>query len=411
MNDKFATPKGSRLQIGVFGRTNAGKSTLLNALSRQEIAIASETPGTTTDPVEKAIELSPLGPVLFVDTGGIDDESALGSVRIERTRRVLERVDVALIAVDATLGDGAWGRFEEELYSRITTPKLVVVNKVDAASPEALESLRSLLLERGAEFVLVSAERDFQAGLGVPSVREALTKLVPEELLSPPPLASDLVPRGSLVVLVAPIDKAAPKGRLILPQVQTIRDLLDGGDGCLVVQPDGLSAALESLKTPPGLVVTDSQAFGRVSEIVPRAVPLTSFSILFARQKGDLQTALAGARAIDALTEDSRVLIAEACAHHPVEEDIGTVKIPRALRKKIGEGLTIERSQGRDFPEVEELRRFDLVVHCGACVFNRREMTSRVARAASAGVPITNYGLTLAKLNGILDRAVEPFGV
>ena len=408
----FSAPKSVRLQIGVFGRRNVGKSATLNALTRQDFAIVSDVPGTTADPVEKAMELAPLGPVLLIDSAGVDDEGALGAERVAKTRRVFDRVDVGAIVVDSSLGADAWGAFETEIadeLARRKVPTLVVWNKVDLAAPasEAREAVR----RRGLPTVETSATLDGAGKLGSPKIREALAKLTPEDFLTPPPLVADLVPRGELAVLVAPIDEAAPKGRLILPQVQTIRDLLDGECGCVVARPELLASALERLKSPPALVVVDSQAFKTVAEIVPRSIPLTSFSILFARRQGDLRTAVDGARRIAELAPDSRVLIAEACSHHATDDDIGTVKLPRWLRARVGETLRIERTQGRDFPTVEELRRFDLIAHCGACSLNRREMSARLGRAAEAGVPITNYGTAIAFLNGILERAVEPFGL
>lgn len=412
MTATFSAPKSVRLQIGVFGRRNVGKSSTFNALTRQDIAIVSDAPGTTTDPIEKAMELPPLGPVLLIDSAGVDDEGALGAERVAKTRGVFDRVDVGLIVVDSTLGAGAWGPFEEKIadeLARRSVPALVVWNKTDSAAPDegAVEAVR----RRGLTTVETSAVRDGAGKSGSPKIREALTRLAPEEFFAAPPLVADLVPPGELAVLVAPIDAAAPKGRLILPQVQTIRDLLDGGRGCVVVQPELLAAALDRLKTPPALVVVDSQAFKTVAEIVPRSIPLTSFSILFARRGGDLRTAVDGARRIAELSPDSRVLIAEACSHHATDDDIGTVKLPRWLRERVGETLQIERAQGRDFPTVDELRRFDLILHCGACSLNRREMAARLGRAAEAGVPITNYGTAIAFLNGILERAVEPFGL
>ncbi len=406
------TPKGFRLHVGVFGRRNVGKSSTLNALTRQNVAIVSDVPGTTTDPIEKAFEMAPLGPLLLIDAAGIDDDGELGWERVAKTRAVFDRTDVGIVVVDATRGQDAWGVFEDEIVSELTrrnVPILVAFNKTDSARPDA--GIVAELEAKKTPFVEFSARNDAAAKSGSPKIREALTKLAPEEFLTPPPIVSDLVAPGEFVVLVTPIDKEAPKGRLILPQVQTIRDLLDGDVGCVVVKENLLQAALDRSPTPPALVVTDSQAFKTVAEIVPRSVPLTSFSILFARQKGDLKTLIDGARAIDALTAESRVLIAESCSHHPIEEDIGTIKIPRLLRAKAGETLVVERAQGGDFPTVDELRRFDLIVHCGGCVANRRAMLTRIGRALEAGVPTTNYGLALARLNGILERAVEPFGI
>jgi len=394
------TPKSLRLHIGLFGRRNAGKSSLLNALVRQQVAIVSEVAGTTTDPVEKPMELLPIGPVLFIDTAGIDDVGALGRLRVEKTRKVLDRTDVGLIVVDA-------GRFEEferamlhELRDR-NVPAIVVFNKSDLAKPQAASQQE--LQQTQTPYVETVAPE----GRGMLELREALIRAAPEEIINAPPIASDLVPPGELAVLVVPIDLEAPKGRLILPQVQTIRDLLDGDAYCTVVKERELREALDRLRRPPALVVTDSQAFLKVAGDTPADVKLTSFSILFARQKGDLTQFVAGALAIDDLKPGDRVLICEACTHHPIGEDIGRVKIPRWLRQYVGGELSFTTVQGRDFPD--DLSEHKLVVHCGACMFNRREMLTRMLRCRKAGVPICNYGMTIAYTLGIFDRALEPF--
>lgn len=407
----ISVPKGNRLHIGAYGRCNVGKSSTLNALTRQRLAIVSDAPGTTTDPVEKDVEILPLGPVRLIDTAGIDDEGVLGKERAAKTRETFGRVDVALIVLDATREDSAWGLPEEELveeFRRRNVPIAVLVNKSDAVADSVVDRLVSLAQSKGCSALAFSANDPDSSKYGIARFREVLTRLVPEECLSSPPIVSDLVPPGEFVVLVTPIDKEAPKGRLILPQVQTIRDLLDAQLGVAVVQEDMLAEALKRVR--PALVVTDSQAFRNVASIVPESIALTSFSILFARQKGDIQTLIAGARSIGSLGVSSRVLIAEACAHHPVEEDIGTVKIPRLLRAKFGDDLRVDHVQGRDFPSVDDLRAYDLIVHCGACMFNRREMATRIARALEARTPITNYGLTIAYLTGVFDRAVKPLG-
>jgi [FeFe] hydrogenase H-cluster maturation GTPase HydF len=394
------TPKSLRLHIGLFGRRNAGKSSLLNALTRQQVAIVSEVAGTTTDPVEKPMELLPIGPVLFIDTAGIDDTGALGRKRVEKTRKVLDRTDVGLIVVDA-------GRFEEferamlhELRDR-NVPAIVVFNKADLAKPPAA-SQQELQQSQTPYVETVAPE-----GRGMIELREALIRAAPEEIINAPPIASDLVPPGELAVLVVPIDLEAPKGRLILPQVQTIRDLLDGDAYCMMVKERELREALGRLRRPPALVVTDSQAFREVARDTPPDVKLTSFSILFARQKGDLSQFVAGALAIDDLKPGDRVLVCEACTHHPIGEDIGRVKIPRWLRQYVGGELDFTTVQGRDFPD--DLSEHKLVIHCGACMFNRREVLSRMLRCRKAGVPICNYGMTIAYTLGIFDRALEPF--
>ncbi len=394
------TPKGFRLHIGLFGRRNVGKSSLLNALTRQQVAIVSEVAGTTTDPVEKPMELLPIGPVLFIDTAGIDDVGALGAQRVEKTRKVLDRTDVGLIVVDA----GQFGEFERAILRELrerNIPAIVVFNKSDIALPPA-DAKQELKQSQTAHVETVARE-----GRGVLELREALIRAVPDEFIHAPPIVSDLVPAGELAMLVVPIDLEAPKGRLILPQVQTIRDLLDGDAYCMVVKERELRDALERLRRPPALVVTDSQAFLKVAGDTPPEVKLTSFSILFARQKGDLSQFVAGALAIEQLRPGDRVLICEACTHHPIGDDIGRVKIPRWLTQYVGGKLEFTTVQGRDFPD--NLAEHQLVVHCGSCMFNRREMLTRMLYCRRAGVPISNYGMTIAYTLGIFDRALEPF--
>ncbi len=394
------TPKGLRLHIGLFGRRNVGKSSLLNALTRQEVSIVSAVAGTTTDPVEKPMELLPLGPVLFIDTAGVDDVGALGAQRVERTRRIFERTDVAVIVAEA----GQWGEFEEALleeFTRRATPVVIVLNKRDLGSPDAA------LCDRLAQRKLRCVETVASRGDGLPDLREALIRSAPDDFVNTPAIVTDLVPPGELAVLVVPIDKEAPKGRLILPQVQTIRDLLDGDAYCLVVKERELRDALARLNRPPALVVTDSQAFLKVAADTPPEIPLTSFSILFARFKGDLVEMVRGATAIDRLRPGARVLIAEACSHHPIGEDIGRVKIPRWLTQYVGGKLEFATVAGHDFPP--DLADYQLVIHCGACVQNRREVLSRILQCRRAGVPITNYGLAIAFSLGIFERALEPF--
>ena len=401
----LSTPKGMRLFIGLFGRRNAGKSSLLNALTGQSLAIVSPRAGTTTDPVEKAMELLPLGPVVLIDTAGVDDEGELGSLRVDKTRRAFERTDLAIVVAEA----GQWSRFEEELVDEFThrrTPLVVAFNKVDLtpiphAAPDA--ALLAQLRERGAAVVSLSA----RTGQGLDDLRSALIERAPESHFGDRPLLADLVGPGRLALLVTPIDKQAPRGRLILPQVQTIRDLVDGQAHALVTTTDALPGALEHLKAPPAIVVTDSQAFREVEALIPKDQPLTSFSILFARLKGDLATQAQGARAVDRLRPGDRVLVAEACAHHPSQEDIGRVKIPRWLNQKVGGELNFTTVQGRDFPD--DVTPYSLVIHCGACTFNRRAMIARIEQCRRQNVPISNYGLVIAALNGILDRALKPF--
>lgn len=395
-----AAPKGMRLHIGIFGRCNVGKSSLLNAITRQQVSIVSEVAGTTTDPVEKPMELLPLGPVLFIDTAGIDDSGALGEKRLQKTRIVLDRTDLAVLVALAK----GWGAYEEKILKELTArkaPVVVVFNKVDLEEPDPalLEALRSQKLT-----VLQTVACD---STGILELREALLKTAPADFIEGRSILSDLVGAGELAVLVVPIDKEAPKGRLIFPQVQSIRELLDVNAMCMVVKEHELRAALAGLKRPPKLVVTDSQAFLKVVADTPKTTLMTSFSILFSRFKGDLAEQVKGAMAVERLVPGDRVLIAEACCHHPIGEDIGRVKIPHWLNQYVGGPLKFTNIQGHDFPA--DLSAYKLVVHCGACMWNRREMLGRIVKCQQAGVPITNYGLVIAYSLGIFERALGPF--
>lgn len=388
------TPRANRLHIGIFGKRNSGKSSLVNALTGQEIALVSDVAGTTTDPVYKAMEIDGIGPCVFIDTAGFDDSGELGLLRVEKTKRAAEKTDIALLLCNDT--EIAMEMEWFALLKRQKTPVVVVVNKADMLADK--EALCTLLKERcGTLPIIVSAKEK----TGLDQIRGEIIRLLPEDYEGKS-ITGDLVKAGDTVLLVMPQDIQAPKGRLILPQVQTLRDLLD--KKCIVVSTtaDQLQAALASLAVPPALIITDSQVFKTVCEQKPEASKLTSFSILFADHKGDLPFFIESAAVIGALTEDSRVLIAEACTHAPQSEDIGRVKLPRLLRQRIGEGLSVTVVRGADFPA--DLSGYDLIVHCGACMFNRKHVLARVQRARAAGVPMSNYGVVLAYLSGILDE-------
>lgn len=395
------TPKGSRLHIAIFGRRNAGKSSLINALTSQDIALVSDVPGTTTDPVYKAMEILPIGPVMIIDTAGIDDVGDLGALRVERTMQVLNKTDLAVIVIEPE--DGVTN-FEAELIKEIrkrNVPIAGVINKSDLM-PVASDKVAVWSDALDLPLFTISAK----TGQGIEELKRTMIKLAPDDWEGPQ-LIGDLVSPGDTVVLVVPIDLAAPKGRLILPQVQTIRDLLDNDVCAIVVKERELKEALENLKNPPSLVVTDSQEFMKVGADTPPGVMLTSFSILLARHKGDLETLVAGAKAIESLQPGDKVLISEGCTHHRQADDIGKVKIPRWLRQAVGGELEFEWVSGGTFPA--DLAKYKLIVHCGACMLNRREMLYRLAMAREAGIPIVNYGLLIAQIHGILYRALAPF--
>lgn len=395
------TPGSSRLHIGIFGRTNSGKSAFINAFTKQEVSIVANVAGTTTDPVYKAMEVHPLGPCIIIDTAGFDDASELGERRVEKTRLAAEKTEIAVILI---AGEDTADSEEElhwyQFFKKKNTPVLLVVNKADIRdNTDAL--LAQIKRETGEDALLVSAK----TGEGMDAFREALIRKLPEDYGSRM-ITGKLVQEDDLVLLVMPQDIQAPKGRLILPQVQTIRELLD--KKCLVmsVTTDKLVPALAALKEPPKLIITDSQVFGYVYEHKPAESMLTSFSVLFAAYKGDLPYYVEGAKQIDALTPDSKVLIAECCTHAPLTEDIGREKIPRMLRKRFGESLSVEVVSGTDFPK--ELSCYDLIIQCGSCMFNRKYVMSRIERAKEQQVPMTNYGVTIAHLTGILDKIILP---
>ncbi len=389
-----ATPSANRLHIGVFGKTNSGKSSLINALCGQQVSIVADVPGTTTDPVMKAMELSPLGPCVFMDTAGFGDESKLGAARMEKTKQAAKKADLALLLM--TKEGLADELFWYETLKEQGCPVLFVVNKEELCEDKA--AFAGVLKERtGKTPLFVSAKN----GTGLESLKEALARAVPESF-GERRILGELVKTNDLVLLVMPQDIQAPKGRLILPQVQTLRELLDRKCITMCVTTDRLEAALSSLAAPPKLIVTDSQVFSYVYEKKPKESLLTSFSVLFAAYKGDLPYYMEGAKLLQSLTEQSKVLIAECCTHAPLAEDIGRVQLPRVLRKRIGEGLTVDIVSGTDFPA--DLRGYDLVIQCGACMFNRTYVMSRIQQARAQSVPMTNYGVAIAALAGILDK-------
>lgn len=394
------TLKSMKVHIGIFGKRNVGKSSILNALTKQDISIVSETAGTTTDPVEKSMELLPLGPVLFVDTAGIDDVGALGLKRVEKTKKIIDRIDLAIIVCDSR----GFDTFEEKLieeFNKRKTPFIIVVNKID--EKEITQNAIDKIKEYKVQIIKTSALN----GEGIDDLKQAIINNVPEEFFADNSIASDLLNAGETAILVVPIDLEAPKGRLILPQVQTIRDLLDNDSIAIVTKERELRRTLDNLKTPPKIVITDSQAFLKVSADVPKNVKLTSFSILFARFKGELNEFVKGTLAIENLKSGDKVLICESCTHHAIGDDIGRVKIPRWLTQYTGKKLEFVHYAGHDFPE--NIKDYALIIHCGACMTNKREILSRILKAKQANVPITNYGLTIAYSLGIFERALEPF--
>lgn len=432
------TPRAGRLHIGIYGRRNAGKSSLINALTGQDIALVSDAPGTTTDPIYKSMELHPVGPVVFIDTAGFDDEGTLGRLRVERTEGVVDKTDVGIIVIDSEVlekaAPAAAVLAEEKLWAEKlaekNVPLIFVLNKCDETqvpgednSPATAEAADAGLQDHDRDEVATddaaAAAIAELAGkwpvikvsalhkTGIEELRKAIEQSVPEDFLREK-ILGDMVEEGGLVLLVMPQDIQAPKGRLILPQVQTLRELLDRKCTAVATTADGFERALSALNRTPDLIITDSQCFGQVYEKKPAESALTSFSVLFAAYKGDIDKFVSGASLLDDMTENSRVLIAEACTHVPLSEDIGREKIPNLLRKRFGKGIEVVNVCGNDFPSAEELKGFDLVIHCGACMFNRKHVMSRIAAAEAAGVPITNYGVVLAKLTGILDKIELP---
>ena len=398
------TPSADRVHIGFFGKRNAGKSSIVNKVTGQELAVVSDVKGTTTDPVSKAMELLPLGPVVIIDTPGIDDEGHLGELRVRKAKQVLNRVDVAVLVVDATVGKTSVDEELIRIFKEKEIPYLVVYNKADLLKTKDGNRLSSenKLNQNAEQSIYASAA----TGQNIYELKERIASLaVTDELKLR--LVGDLLEPSDFVILVVPIDKAAPKGRLILPQQQTIRDVLEAGAAAIVIKEDELSNTLENLGKKPKLVITDSQVFAKVSKETPEDIWLTSFSILFARFKGNLKAAAAGAAAIDRLKDGDKILISEGCTHHRQCDDIGTVKLPRWIRNYTWKDMEFEYSSGRDFPE--DVTKYSLIVHCGGCMLNEREMRYRQKCALDQEIPITNYGIAIAYMQGILKRCVEMF--
>ena len=398
------TPSADRVHIGFFGRRNAGKSSIVNKVTGQELAVVYDVKGTTTDPVSKAMELLPMGPVVIIDTPGIDDEGYLGELRVLKAKQVLNRVDVAVLIVDATVGKTSVDEELIRIFKEKEIPYLVVYNKADLLKTKDGNQFSSenKLNQNAEQSIYASAV----TGQNIYELKERIASLaVTDELKLR--LVGDLLEPSDFAILVVPIDKAAPKGRLILPQQQTIRDVLEAGAAAIVIKEDELSNTLETLGKKPKLVITDSQVFAKVSKETPEDIWLTSFSILFARFKGNLKAAAAGAAAIDRLKDGDKILISEGCTHHRQCDDIGTVKLPRWIRNYTGEDLEFEYSSGREFPE--DVTKYSLIVHCGGCMLNEREMRYRQKCALDQEIPITNYGIAIAYMQGILKRCVEMF--
>ena len=401
MND---TPRPERVHIAFFGRRNAGKSSLVNAVTNQQMSIVSDIRGTTTDPVVKSMELLPLGPVVITDTPGFDDEGTLGQLRVQKTREILQRTDVAVLVADISQGLTGCDRELLKLFEEQGTPCILAWNKSDLVKAEGPEAGSAPKTEEDLSIKQISVSA--LTGENVPELKEEIARIgKAAEESRERPLLSDLVRPMDLIILVIPIDFAAPKGRLILPQVQVIRDALDHGVRVMCVRESELAQTLEKLEEKPALVITDSQAFKEVGRIVPEDIPLTSFSILMARYKGALKIQLRGIRALKELRDQDRVLISEGCTHHRQCGDIGTVKLPAWIRAYSGKQLTFETSSGLSFPE--DLKKYAVIIHCGSCMLNEREVAARNRRAVQQQVPITNYGMAIAEVNGILDRALQ----
>lgn len=396
------TSKGMRIHISIFGRTNAGKSSFLNLLTGQDVSIVSDKRGTTTDAVQKAMELFPLGPILLTDTAGLDDNSELGIKRVKKTKSILDSTDVALIISDY---DG-WNEYEINLCNELKERNISFLPVITKSDLQKIDNEKLNLIKKYSEIFI---ETNFKDEKIIDKLNNALIKIIPDEVINQPKIFDGIIQSGDTVVLVIPIDKEAPKGRLILPQVQVLRELLDINAKSVVVKETELKNALDNLKNLPKLVITDSQAFGEVAEIVPENIFLSSFSIFFAKLKGDLKTFYDGAKFIDKLEDGDTVLVCESCTHHSIDDDIARVKIPKLIRNKTGKNINFEYKTGHDFDV--NLKKYALVIHCGACMTNRKEILSRIVKCQKANVPISNYGLVIASCKGILNRSVEIFNL
>ncbi len=398
------TPKSLRLHIALFGRTNAGKSSFLNMIAGQDVAITSSVAGTTTDIVEKTMELLPLGPVLFLDTAGLSDKSALAAQRIKKTKKVFDQADIMILLAES----GIWNHYEEDIVLEAKhrkIPLIIVINKIDLKIPSKT-FLKKIKKKTKRFFLCCSVDKD-KRNFYVSTLKKYLIEVCPDDFLSPPPLIGDLLPSGSSCILIVPIDMEAPKGRLILPQVQTIRDALDNDASALIVKEREYPVLLNNLKNAPAIVVCDSQVVLKMVADTPVNIKCTTFSILFSRYKGDLIEAVKGAAQINNLKPDDKILIAEACSHHALEDDIGRVKIPRWLKQYVGTDLDIKVYAGKDYPD--NLGEYKLIIHCGGCMLNRRQMLSRIQKAREHEVPITNYGVCISMLHGVLEKVLSPF--
>lgn len=401
------TPSGERLHIGFFGRRNAGKSSIVNAVTGQDLAVVSDTKGTTTDPVMKAMELLPIGAVMIIDTPGFDDEGKLGELRVKKTRQILNRTDVAVLVIDISEGMGAADRQLIEIFKERAIPYIIAWNKYDLADDYSYKkSLKEMKTAEDGKIVYAEIYVSAVKNININELKELIAQIGKGKEPSAC-LVSDLVSMGDIVILVIPIDESAPKGRIILPQQQVLRELLDSGAAAMCVRDTELKSLIDDLKVKPAMVITDSQVFGSVSEIVPRDIPLTSFSILMARYKGFLETAVKGIATVENLSDGDKVLISEGCTHHRQCNDIGTVKIPKWLSSYTDKKVFIETSSGRDFPE--DLSEYALIIHCGGCMLTEKDMVYRMKCAGNQNIPFTNYGITIAYTQGILERSISVF--